>query len=117
MYKRQDYAIEHTQRIKKQEIQTAFISNNCFDPAGNTKIINIDDITVCKKFMREKGFIYRTTDLFYKIFFAEEDEWFVLQKMENVPFEYNVVFNVHGHAEVVVKKELLPMLRKCFTAI
>lgn len=65
-----------------------------------TSAINIDDIQLCKKLMRDEGFAYSTEYHLYRAEFTE-DEWciFYEESMPNYRIEFTLFFNLPNTAE------------------
>ena len=79
------------------------------------KAINIKDITVCKKLMIERGFVYITTYRLYCIDFAEE-QWVIINQNQGDAVEY-VLFGSSGSTPELrqAKAELVQSLRDIFS--
>lgn len=65
-----------------------------------TAALNIDDIQLCKKLMRNEGFAYSTE---YHLYCAEftEDEWYIFheESMPDYKIEFTLFFNLPNTAE------------------
>lgn len=56
--------------------------------------INIDDLDVCKKLMREEHFVYTTTESLYRAYFPEEAFICFHERALDYPVEFTLFFNL-----------------------
>jgi len=78
-------------------------------------VLNIDDINTCKKYLREKNFCYRTTELIYNYEFTEDNEWVVHYGEENEIIEYYLVFvNFPKNQLELAKNAFVRLLQQFF---
>lgn len=59
---------------------------------GAQTVLDIDDVTLCKRYLREKGFIYSTTQFIFNMDFTEQEEWIVMEDCSDQLIEYNLIF-------------------------
>lgn len=88
---------------------------NTYRADDMVQTLNIGDIHVCKKLMREKGFCASTALSLFRMDFAE-DEWTVLKVLDSERIEYVLFFRLGADSALrEVKGELLKMMREKFT--
>ena len=96
-------ALEHTVRI-----------SDTYKWANVPNFINVNDLNMCKKLMREKGFIYSTTYHFYRMNFSDS-EWHIIETKENIVTDYILLFHLEDGMDVRrVKADLLHQLNEIF---
>ena len=76
--------------------------------------LNIDDITLCKRYMREKGFLYSTTQFIYDVDFTEKDGWAILIENDKQKIEYDLVFSLPESQLGIARHFFLEPLQELF---
>lgn len=85
------------------------------DDMGQT--LNIGDIHVCKKLMREKGFSASTAFSLFRMDFTE-DEWTVLNMTKNESIEYVMFFRLGTESALrEAKGEILKTMQQKFDTV
>lgn len=81
--------------------------------------LNIEDIAIAQKFMREKGFCYSGTYLTYGMDFHDTEEWPILGEEDSHRYtiEYNLLFCLPDTQKRVAKQFLLEPLQTQFSII
>ena len=77
-------------------------------------VLNIDDIALCKKYMREKGFCYSTTQFIFDTDFTEPGEWAVIAENNERNIEYDLVFNLQEPQLSIARHFFLEPLQALF---
>lgn len=79
--------------------------------------LNIEDVAIAQKFMREKGFCYSGTYLTYNTDFHDTKEWPILSESKRYTIEYNLLFYLPDTQKKVAKQFLLEPLQTYFSTI
>jgi len=79
--------------------------------------ININDLDVCKRLMKEKGFVHIIPFKLYRLNFSEE-EWPVIKKHNDIKIEYVVLFYLPQTKEMRgFRKIFLEQLQSIFASL
>ena len=69
------------------------ITNISQSQLASDSLINIDDITISKKLMKEEHFVFTTTESLAHAFFPE-DEWIIKKESFIYPVSFTLFFNL-----------------------
>ncbi|MBP3625205.1 MAG: LysR family transcriptional regulator [Peptococcaceae bacterium] len=106
----------HPGKDIQQELKKRVMMIGTNEMETRNSYLNISDIAVCKKMMREKGFIYSTTQRLYEANFPE-DEWYILSTTQDIQVEYLLIFHLEQIPNFkAVKNELIEKIQQCFNA-
>ncbi len=106
----------HAQNVEELK-KTPIISSGNYVPYVLTqKILNVDDVELCKKYMREKNFCYNTTHFVYLHDF-QDDEWIIVDEDKNRQIEYDLIFNLPSYQLDMARQFFLEPLQKLFSGI
>ena len=92
-------------------------SGNYVSQTKKYTMLNIDDVTLCKKYMREKDFCYSTTRFIYQRDFTEPDEWAVLMETAQQQIEYDLIFNLPKQQLDMARHFFLTPLQELFSTL
>ena len=77
-------------------------------------ILNIEDIDVCKKYLREKRFCYSTNKFMYYKNFNEPDEWKIIYEDKQRCIEYMLILNLTGNDLKAAEAYFIKPLKQLF---
>lgn len=77
-------------------------------------ILNIEDIDVCKKYLREKRFCYSTNKFMYNKNFNEPDEWKIIYEDKQRCIEYMLILNLTGNDLKAAEAYFIKPLKQLF---
>jgi len=124
----QDYIVtvcHHTNELLNEKInmidlqrKAKLLTNTYYYPQRTAQIVlNIDDIDVCKNYMREKSFVYKITKFGYLKDFSDSDEWCILLEDRKNIVEYFLVFILPKKQMEVARHFFLSPLQELFKVI
>ena len=86
---------------------------NVIHSASQT-VLYIDDVELCKRYMREKAFLYSTTQFIFDTDFTEPGEWAVIAENEKRAIEYDLIFNLQEPQLSIARHFFLEPLQALF---
>ena len=89
-------------------------SGNYVRSSTQQTLLNIDDIALCKRYMREKSFLYSTTQFIFDVDFTEKEEWVILAENSKQKIEYDLVFNLPEAQLSIARHFFLEPLQELF---
>lgn len=107
--------IAKRENLTRQELKEIplLTSSYYLQDIKNRVVVNVDNLSTCKKLMRERPFCYSVTRWVYETFFAAEEEWVVLDE-QDVDIEYTVLLNLPIHLREIVLHHFMPMITGLF---
>lgn len=104
--------------LSQQEIDSIRLITNSYylNNPKNRISINIDNLSLVKKTMRENQFCYNTTHWVYDTFFGQ-DEWIILDNVDlnsGEIIEYTLLINLTQYMNSIAINYLMPILQDVF---
>lgn len=94
--------------IMNSQIDSALLNDTVLN---KNNFVTIEDMTVCKKYMKEKNFFFYGMPFLYDRVFSD-DEWVVLANKECVPIEFTIIFCLLGKGNTNrIKTKLVDVLK------
>lgn len=79
----------------------------------NRVVVNVDNLSTCKKLMRERPFCYSATRWVYETFFVADGEWLIVDEM-NGEIEYTLLLNLPVYLKEIALKNFMPVVSEIF---
>lgn len=79
----------------------------------NRVVVNVDNLSTCKKLMRERPFCYSVTRWVYETFFVADGEWLIVDEM-NGEIEYTLLLNLPVYLKEIALKNFMPIVSEIF---